>query len=257
MKKSLLIVLALVAIYIMSSCKRYASEIAFGDTAGMRVATYDSTDLQTSNGQFPYSEYYDIDLNNDGWPEIQLLSVYEGSHEVGRSLVSYIKCQNENVALLGDIILQEHYLHVEETFEQVGEFTYHITTLTHTCERIDESDEIESTEEKLSIWAMNAGETFGVENDFMSTDVTLKDFSYSWSSIDWPDEDSTNVVTEIPATVAVYDTDHCDSFPLNQEKYIGFKHTINGRDHLGWMKIILEYRNGEYYVKPIESAIQK
>ena len=29
------------------------------------------------------------------------------------------------------------------------------------------------------------------------------------------------------------------------------------KHHLGWMKIILEENMGEYYVRPIESAIQK
>ena len=51
--------------------------------------------------------------------------------------------------------------------------------------------------------------------------------------------------------------DDCDYFPMDKEQYIGFKFTIDGRDHLGWMKIILEERQGDYYVRPIESAIQK
>lgn len=247
LKKTLFIILLLAAICIMQSCKKYASEIVFGETRGMRIMTYDSTDLQTEY----MKRYYDIDLNNDGREDLQLISIYVGSHELGRSYVSHIKCLNENVALLGDIIIQEHYVHYETIKQQNGGVTYITKLETHTCERIDESDSIESSEEKLLIRDADAGETFGIEDDCMNTDVTLKDFSYS---ICYLDEFSPNLIEE---SAFVYDNESCNSFPLKTERYIGFKFNINGRDHLGWMKIILEIRDGDYCVKPIEAAIQK
>ena len=251
MKKALFLALALAAICIMPSCKKYASEIAFGETRGMRIMTYDSTDLLTSHTFAPYTDYYDIDLNNDGREDLQLISIYAGSPAVGHSEVSYIKCIDENVALLGDIILLEHYVHYDTIEQQNDDVTYVTKMETHTCERIDDLDSIENSEEKLSLRDANAGETFGLENDFMNTDVTLKDFSYYLSYLE---EFSPNLIAE---SAYVYDNESCNSFPLNTERYIGFKYTINGRDHLGWMKIILELRDGDYYVKPIEAAIQK
>ncbi len=165
MKKPLLIVLALASICLMPSCKKYASEITFGDTAGMRVKTYYRTDLQTSD----YKKFYDIDLNKDVWPDITLTSVCIASVFLGNPVVSYIKCENEDVALLGDIIMQEHYVHSDTTVTQHEEVTFQTITETHTCEKVDNTDIIEETEEKLSLRAANAGESFGLEDSFLSS----------------------------------------------------------------------------------------
>ena len=247
MKKPLLIVLAWAAICLMPSCKKYASEIAFGDTAGMRVKTYDNTDLQTSNNE----EYYEIDLNKDGQPDIKLTSRLVMSVFFGNPVFSYIKCENEDVALLGDIILQEHYVHSDTTVTQQEGVTFQTITNTHTCERVDDTDIIEETEEKLSLRAANAGESFGLEDDFLSTEVALNDIEYGFC--DDPEEISDNFFTQVCNNY----NDDCDYFPVDKEQYIGFKFNINGRDHLGWIKIILEENMGDYYVRLIESAVQK
>lgn len=249
MKKSLLIVLALASICLMPSCKKYASEIAFGDTAGMRVKTYDSTDLKYSYGE--NEKYYDIDLNKDGWADIKLTSRCVMSVFLGNPVVSYIKCENEDVALLGDIIMQEHYVHSDTTVTQHEEVTFQTITKTHTCEKVDNTDIIEETEEKLSLRAANAGESFGLEDSFLSTEVALNGYSYGFC--DSPQEISTNYFSQVCNN---YNND-CDYFPVNKEQYVGFKFNKNGRDHLGWIKIILEESQGNYYVRPIESAVQR
>ena len=247
MKKSLLFVLALAAISLMPSCKKYASEIAFGDTAGMRVKTYDNTDLQTSNNE----EYYEIDLNKDGQPDIKLTSRLVMSVFFGNPVFSFIKCQNEDVALLGDIILQEHYVHSDTTVTQHEEVTFQTITKTHTCARIDNTDIIEETEEKLSLRAANAGESFGLEDDFLSTEVALNDIEYG--ICDDPEGWGTDFITQ---ECNNYDNG-CDYFPTDKEQYVGFKFNKNGREHLGWMKVILESREGNYYLRLIESAVQR
>ena len=247
MKKSLLFALALAAICIMPSCKKYASEIAFGDTAGMRVATYDKTNMQSDH----YESYYEIDLNNDGQCDIKLYSQLIASAAIGDPIVSYIKCKNKDIALLGDIILQEHYIHTDTTVTVQEGVTFQRITRTHTCERVDDADIVEDSKEKLSLTAANADESFGLEDSFLSTEVALNGFSYGFC--DDPVDLGTDFVTQ---ECDNYNND-CDYFPMNKEQYIGFKFTIDGRDHLGWMKIILEENMGEYYVRPIESAIQK
>lgn len=247
MKKTLFFALALTAICIMPSCKKYASEIAFGDTAGMRVATYDNTDMQSAH----YESYYEIDLNNDKQCDIKLYSQLIASVAIGDPIVSYIKCKNKDIALLGDIILQEHYIHTDTTVTVQEGVTFQRITKTHTCERVDATDIIEDSKEKLSLTAANAGESFGLENSFLSTEVALNGFSYGFC--DDPVDIGTDFVTQ---QCCNYNND-CDSFPVDKEQYIGFKFTIDGRDHLGWLKIILEERQGDYYVRPIESAIQK
>ena len=249
MKKSLLIVLALASICFMPSCKKYASEITFGDTAGMRVKTYDSTDLKYSYGE--NEKYYDIDLNKDGWADIKLTSRCVMSVFFGNPVFSYIKCENEDVALLGDIILQEHYVHSDTTITLNEGVTFQRITIAHTCARIDSTDIIEETEEKLSLRAANAGESFSLENDFLNTEVALNDIEYGMC--DSPQEISANYFTQVCNN---YYND-CDYFPVNKEQYVGFKFNKNGRDHLGWIKIILEESQGDYYVRPVESAVQR
>ena len=247
MKKLLFFALALVTICIMPSCKKHASEIAFGDTAGMRVATYDKTDMQSDH----YESYYEIDLNNDGQCDIKLYSQLIASAAIGDPIVSYIKCKNKDVALLGDIILQEHYVHSDTTVRLNEGVTYQTITKTHTCERVDNTDVIEETEEKLSLRAANAGESFSLENDFLSTEVLLNDIAYGFC--DDPEGWGTDFITQVCNNY----TNDCNYFPVNKEQYVGFKFNKNGRDHLGWIKIILEESQGDYYVRPIESAIQR
>lgn len=215
----------------------------------MRVKTYDSTDLKYSYGE--NEKYYDIDLNKDGWADIKLTSRCVMSVFLGNPVVSYIKCENEDVALLGDIIMQEHYVHSDTTVTQHEEVTFQTITKTHTCEKVDNTDIIEETEEKLSLRAANAGESFGLEDSFLSTEVALNGYSYGFC--DSPQEISTNYFSQVCNN---YNND-CDYFPVNKEQYVGFKFNKNGRDHLGWIKIILEESQGNYYVRPIESAVQR
>ena len=76
--------------------------------------------------------------------------------------------------------------------------------------------------QKFSLWANNAKDSFDSNSTFMSTKVALLR--------------SDNVY-----------------FPMNEEKYIGFKLTENDKSRLGWMKVILHHD----YVELLETAIQK
>ena len=80
----------------------------------------------------------------------------------------------------------------------------------------------ELTNQNFSLLANNANDSFGNDNTFMTTNVTLlrSDNKY---------------------------------FPMNEIKYIGFKITENDKSRLGWMKVILH----EDYVELLETAIQK
>jgi hypothetical protein len=80
----------------------------------------------------------------------------------------------------------------------------------------------EFNDQKFSLLANNANDSFDSNSTFMSTKVALlrSDNEY---------------------------------FPMNEEKYIGFKLTENDKSRLGWMKIILHHD----YVELLETAIQK
>lgn len=79
----------------------------------------------------------------------------------------------------------------------------------------------EITNQKFSLLANNANDSFDNSNTFMSTNVTLFKYGNNF-------------------------------FPMNEVKYIGFKLTKNENTSLGWMKVILH----EDYVELFETAVQ-
>ena len=80
----------------------------------------------------------------------------------------------------------------------------------------------ELNNQKFSLLANNANDSFGYDNTFMSTNVTFRENDNYY-------------------------------FPKDEVKYIGFKLTENDKSRLGWMKIILHHD----YVELLETAIQK
>ena len=222
-----------------------SSLVTFGNSEEMSVISYEGTLFpeQYSNGSWGNA----IDLNNDGQEDIQFHSMDVGSAGLGHDIVTTLKCQHSNVALLGDIIQQEHFLHIDTTDYYTIDSTswdvgiYRVIT----CSQISEPDSILSHTEKLSIYANNVGESFDINNTFMSTDVLLKDRSYT---IPYGSETVSNVTYHYMEEIK----NDCDYFPMDEEKYIGFKVTENGKNRLGWMKIILHHD----YVELLEIAIQ-
>ena len=247
MKKTLFITLFLAAICIMPSCKKDPAQtkVIFGNSKGMSVTSYDSTFLPIQYGHFSWGNA--VDLNSDGAVDIQFHSEDIGSAGLGHDIVTTLKCLNENIALLGDIINQEEYLHIDSTFHTEDSIWWVIGVYRiFTCERIAENDSIVDTTEKLSLYANNINDSFNNDDTFMNIEVILKNRSYSYS----------NGTEEGDHVLIHYQTDYendCDYFPMDEEKYIGFKITENNKSRLGWMKVIL-HRD---YVELLETAIQK
>ena len=80
----------------------------------------------------------------------------------------------------------------------------------------------ENVDDEFSLLANDTKDSFGYDNTFMCTNVTLLDKDDNF-------------------------------FPMDEVKYIGFKLTENDKDNLGWMKVILHHD----YVELLETAIQK
>lgn len=253
MKKNLIFLLVVLMVGLIISChkepqpnnEQTIDSITFGDYEWMSVTPYDSTFHPEQYGHFSWGNA--IDLNNDGQDDIQFHSMDVGSAGLGHDIVTTLKCQHSNIALLGDIIQQEHFLHIDTTDYYTIDSTswdvgiYRVIT----CSQISETDSILSHTEKLSIYANNVGESFDINNTFMSTDVLLKNRSYT---IPYGSETVGNVTYHYMEEIK----NDCDFFPMDEEKYIGFKVTENGKNRLGWMKIILHHD----YVELLEIAIQ-
>ena len=239
--------MALAAICIMPSCKKDPTQnkVVFGNNEGMSVTTYDSTFYPEQYGHFSWGN--SIDLNGDGQADVQFHSENIGSAGLGHDIVTMLKCQHENVALLGEIIDQEKYLHIDSTFHTEDSIWWVVGVYsTYTCEQIAETDSVVGREEKLSLYANNANDNFDDNGTFMSTDVILKNRSYSYPA---GTENGDHVLYHYQIS---YKND-CDYFPMDEEKYIGFKITENKKSRMGWMKVILH----DEYVELLETAIQK
>ena len=248
MKKKMIIILVLAAICIMPSCTKdpAQSKVIFGDSKGMSVTSYEGVQLVVQYGH--YSWGYTIDLNGDGKDDVQFHSESIGSPAVGRDIVTTLNCLNENVSLFGDIINQEVFLHIDTTDLFTTDSTHWDTGIYHTitCNQIAETDSVISSTEKLSLYANNAGDTFDQESTFMSTNVLLKDRSYT---IPYGSETIGNITYHVMKIIK----NDCDVFPMDEAKYIGFKLTENDKSRLGWMKVILHQDD----VELLETALQK
>ena len=248
MKRVSLFAMALLIVVCTISCKKDPTQnkVVFGNGKGMTVTSYDSTfHPEHYNHQLSWGNT--IDLNGDGKDDIHFLSENIGSPAVGRDIVTTLKCQHENIALLGDLINQEMYLHISSSLYTEDSVSWvNVVSNTYTCEQIAETDSVVSTTEKLTNIDHNSGDSFGLDDSFMNTNVVLKNRSY-----DYPGGNET--IENVTYYYMIHDKNDCDYFPMDDEKYIGFKITENDRSRLGWMKVILHYD----HVELLETAIQK
>lgn len=247
MKKALFFALALAVFCGMASCKKdpLKGTVVFGNTHGMSVTPYDSTFYPE---QYSHDSWGNtVDLNGDGQDDVQFHSQEIGSPGVGRGIVTELIC-HEDIALLGDIINQQQFLHIDTAGCSTDDSIHWVVYINHTitCNQIAETDSVLSTNEKFSLYANNAGQSFDADNTFMSTNVTLKNRSY-YHPI------GSETIENTDYQHMLDEKNDCDAFPMEEEKYIGFKITKNGRSRLGWMKVIL-HRD---HVELLETAIHK
>ena len=246
MRKELFFTMVLAATLSLTSCKKDPAhnKVIFGNTSGMIVNTYDSIPYQSNNfGQW----YYSIDLDQNGTDDIQFFMEDIGSAGIGHKLVHTLKCLNGNVELLGETIIQNKYYHVDSTFHTEDSISWEVGVLqTYSCEQMDETDSIVSTTEKFLLFANDANDSFDAANSFMNTNVIIKNRSYIYPM---GDKQIGNVIYHY----LVEHLNNCDTFPMDEEKHIGFRINNGDKTRLGWMKIILH----EDKVQLLETAIQK
>ncbi len=247
MKQLSLFAMALLLVASIASCKKDTTngKVVFGDSKGMTVTPYDSTFHPEQYGHFSWGNT--VDLDGDGENDVQFRSEDIGSAGLGHDVVTTLNCLNENIALLGDIINQENYLHIDSTSHTEDSIWWVIGVYyTYTCERIAETDSVVSMTEKLSLYANNANDGFGNDDTFMSTNVVLKNRSYTYPC-------EPEIGDHVTICYQISNENNCDVFPIDEAKYIGFKINENDQSRLGWMKVILHHD----YVELLETAIQK
>ncbi|MBO6024990.1 MAG: hypothetical protein J6P83_09085 [Bacteroidales bacterium] len=263
MKKQILLfsVLTLLTISIVSSCKKdpnpsnneqptdtipvVTTDLRFGDTTGMIVTHYDS--IMEFDDWHPFV----LDLNGGGNDDIKIETVYDGPLAIGEFQKLTLYCLNGHTELLADSIVKESYSHRETTYDTIDDFV----VITHafifsTCDKIDENDPV-NTSKVFEALAKDDGDSFGIDDPYLSGNVVLfrQDVEYSWA-------DPTEETVDVSYNKSTY---HCWNFPTDEEKYIGFRITQHGNSRYGWLKIKLHSTwNGKVVnTELIETAIQK
>ena len=241
MKKSLLYALALVLICVFQSCTKKTAEdaiivsntIVFGQVDGMKINKYENNN----------SRHLSLDFNGDGLIDLESNTELVGSANLGHDFVTTLKCNHNNILLLGDVIQQERFLHVDSTFYLENNTIW--IERTYTCQQSSETDYLISITEKLSNIDHDSGDSYGPDNSFMSTEVCLKNWSYQTSLFD--------SIDGINYCYRYTTLNDCDYFPMEEEKYIGFIIKDNNRERLGWIKIVLHNN----CIELLETAIQQ
>ncbi len=234
--------MALAVVCIMPSCKKERTGITFGDYTGMIVTSYDTVSMQhTPNDRW----FYLLDLNGDGETNIRLytdLSTYG---------VSAIHCIDEDLTqIICKEIEKTLYLHKDTTYWYDGDTTHVLISNIYTCHKIDEKDKVEHISTESIPQAYDENDLLILNKNSFPEFVMLYEHEIEHNSTYAADP---------------YDQIHFhnvvmgdyDRFPLNKEKYIGFRMTDADRFRYGWMKIKLFNKDGMYFVKLFETAIQE
>ncbi len=247
MKRLVLFAMALAAVCVMPSCNKERTGITFGDYTGMIVTPYDTVSMQHTS-DFSDQWSYLVDLNGDGKNNIRL---YTSLTDGGLS-VSAIHCiDDDETQIVCKEVEKKLYLHSDTTYWQTGDTTHVTITLIYTFNKIDKADIVEHNETVSIPQAYDNGDLFILNKNSFPEFVTL----YKRAT----ESDYTAYAAD-PYNQTHYHTvvkNDYDIFPLNEEKYVGFRFTDTGRFRYGWMKILLYNNDGYYFVKLIETAIQE
>ena len=247
MKRLVLSAMALAAVCVMPSCNKERTGITFGDYTGMIVTPYDTVSMQHTT-DFTDQWGYLVDLNGDGENNIRL---YTSVSDHGLS-VSAIHCIDDDLTqIVCKKVEKQRYLHSDTTYRQTGDTTHVTITEIYTFHKIDEADIVEHLETISIPQAYNDGDLFILNKNSFPESVTL----YMHAT-----ESNYTAYTADPYKQTHYHTvykNDYDRFPLDEEKYIGFRFTDADRFRYGWMKIKLYNNEGNYFVKLLETAIQE
>ena len=231
------------------------NSITFGNYEGMEVVAFDSIDWE-------YYEDWNLVLYEGGWN-------LEGDENCGFGLSSYatisydynkidkvtIEICSSHLEFQYDTFLNNIYEHTDTTIIQTDSIPSVFIDGMLTCNMIDESDQLYQSNNKKQAVFHSKDEVLSIDDSFMIYPTGCFCLYYS------NDEPPTQV-TETPEAVVfehwILAPEDCLFAPLEEEFYMGFKYSNEGRDRLGWVKLIIEPNpNCIFLVRPLEAAIQK
>lgn len=221
-------------------------EVVFGNYVNMMVNYYDTILI----GGYNNSQNLDIDINNDNIYDIRIISNIWGSPGLGQNPCSKIWSLNNNIEILGYFKTDTSFLNRSTMISPgANNITEIYEYYNHTCHMIDESDSILAVYENVfKISPKDKNERLSLDDTFKSDSITLIDDRYGFPF--WGEEYGQDTVRY---TVTSFYND-CNSFPLNEIKYIGLKILSDNSEKLGWIKLSII---DKYKILVLETAIQE
>ena len=222
--------------------------IRFGDTTGMIVTPY-NTIMEYDESWIPIL----IDLDGSGTNDVRIETYYDGPLAIGEFQELTFHCLNAKIQ--GQNVEKESYSHRDTTTTVYDDWTQIIYNYTFsTCGKIEENDPV-GTSTMFEITANNFNDHLSLDDHFQFTNSTRlfkENIEYTLMH-DYKGKE--NIVTGDHVRY-IY---NCWNFPVDEEKYIGFKLYSHGEYHLGWIKIKLHPVWGDRVVDTelIETAIQR
>ena len=226
--------------------------IRFGDTTGMKVTTY-NTIMEFDDAWNPIL----LDLNNDGTNDIRIETYYDGPLAIGQFQELTLHCLS-SIKIHGESIEKESYSHRDTIYTPPTYWNdLYSTVVTYVyiysqCEKIAD-DDIVQLSSVFEVMANDYNDILSVDDSFHTENVILYNEDIDYGTIPIHETADTLFLSQ---QNYIY---HCWNFPTDEEKYIGFKITINDKPRLGWLKIKLHPTWGGKVVDTelIETAIQK
>jgi len=236
------IALGLLLLFSWISCKKGDTNVVediveLSEDTDMRIEEYNITLYSPSRPNPP--DEFDLDINSDEVNDIRLIMGNEGSLGSGDRPIAKIQSLYEGVSFHGFFKSDTAFTNTKKEFKELPDGIIEVEVYyTRSCTRLEENDVVGRIEEdQFKVIASDTINHFSSSDVFLGGSFTLNTVSYSTPR---------QIIGEIPDTIIFNYFDYlnnCNTFPLNEDKYIGIKLTENGEEKLGWVKLNLPNQN--------------
>lgn len=232
------------------------NSITFGNYDGMAVIKFDGIQWEFEGGDYTITDLYRavFDINQDGTPDFELetcaTTSSDGTSEDPKDHFD-ISVFSEKIEFHNEIIKTIGYIEEDTTIIHTDSVPLVNINITHHCE-LATGSEPESYSNKALI-QHNKDEVLDSNDSFSWGSFLFFKFYRDYNVSYYSEEEGAYIYkSDIDAS---WD---CLNFPIGDEFYIGFRFSDKDKEHLGWIKLIIEPdSNGVLLAKPLEAAYQE
>ncbi len=239
--------LAILFILITNSCEKESTSnpndlVEIGNYTGLRIDYHDVVLV----GGYHDKQVYEIDIDQDGVNDFQIMSNIWGSPGLGQHPEADIACLNHDSYFSVSPFSDTSFLHTAIDTHNYETVEIYIRK-TYTCDRIDVSDSVLMIKESHYLNVFNKKDIVSISDSWISDTLGL---DYSWNSFYESYSSSPDTTIFI---VHTYDN-NCHPFPGDRIAYVGLKKESSGKARLGWIKLSI---SDNYKVSILETALQE